>query len=65
MSFSNIAWLNGGHSCARDIIAKSMFTFHTNLLKPLHQEMKEADPEKLFQKLDRIGKGSFGEVFQG
>jgi hypothetical protein len=26
---------------------------------------KNADPEVLFTKMDRIGKGSFGEVFKG
>jgi len=25
----------------------------------------KADPEKLFSKLERIGKGSFGEVYKG
>ncbi len=26
---------------------------------------KNADPEVLFTKMDRVGKGSFGEVFKG
>ncbi|XP_054770691.1 serine/threonine-protein kinase 24-like isoform X1 [Lytechinus pictus] len=32
--------------------------------KPRQQNMK-ADPEKLYTKLERIGKGSFGEVYKG
>lgn len=29
------------------------------------QQQTAVDPEKLFTKLERIGKGSFGEVYKG
>ena len=32
---------------------------------PLLRSVRLQDPEKLFEKLDRVGKGSFGEVFKG
>jgi hypothetical protein len=36
-----------------------------SLMLPLLRSVRLQDPEKLFEKLDRVGKGSFGEVFKG
>lgn len=38
--------------------------FPLKILLSLTQNLK-ADPEELFTKLERIGKGSFGEVYKG
>ncbi|KAI8454879.1 kinase-like domain-containing protein [Phakopsora pachyrhizi] len=34
-------------------------------MKPAHSQNKQADPEELYIRQDRIGKGSFGEVYKG
>lgn len=41
------------------------YTFTQAKLTSLLRQNLNADPEQMFTKLDRIGKGSFGEVFKG
>lgn len=44
-------------NCTRSVFPLRMFLYVTQNFK--------ADPEELFTKLERIGKGSFGEVYKG
>lgn len=55
-------WFNFG--CSDSFWNCTCSVFPLKILLSVTQNFK-ADPEELFTKLERIGKGSFGEVYKG
>lgn len=55
-------WFNFG--CSDSFWNYTCSVFPLKILLSVTQNFK-ADPEELFTKLERIGKGSFGEVYKG